>query len=78
MEKEELQAALEEAESSLEQEEAKVMRLQLEISTVRNEIERRIHEKEEEFENTRYVREIAFSHSNQVKLILFFYNFTQP
>jgi hypothetical protein len=42
------------------------------------EIERRIHEKEEEFENTRYVREIAFSHSNQVKLILFFYNFTQP
>jgi hypothetical protein len=44
---------LEEAESSLEQEEAKVMRVQLEISTVRNEIERRIHEKEEEFENTR-------------------------
>lgn len=60
MEKEELQAALEEAESSLEQEEAKVMRLQLEISTVRNEIERRIHEKEEEFENTRYVTEITY------------------
>ena len=71
MEKEELQAALEESESSLEQEEAKVTRLQLEISTFRNEIERRIHEKEEEFENTRYVTKIAFSHSNQMQLILF-------
>lgn len=53
MEKEELQAALEEAESSLEQEEAKVMRAQLEIATVRTEIDRRLQEKEEEFDNTR-------------------------
>ncbi|XP_061197039.1 myosin heavy chain, striated muscle-like isoform X3 [Saccostrea echinata] len=53
MEKEELQAALEEAEAALEQEEAKVMRSQLEISTVRAEIDRRLQEKEEEFENTR-------------------------
>ena len=53
MEKEELQAALEEAESALEQEETKVMRGQLEISTVRSEIERRLQEKDEEFENTR-------------------------
>lgn len=53
MEKEELQAALEEAEAALEQEEAKVMRSQLEISTVRADIDRRLHEKEEEFENTR-------------------------
>jgi myosin heavy chain 6/7 len=53
MEKEELQAALEEAESALEQEEAKVLRAQMELSTVRQEIDRRIHEKEEEFENTR-------------------------
>ncbi|KAK7113251.1 hypothetical protein V1264_012571 [Littorina saxatilis] len=53
LEKEELQAALEEAESALEQEEAKVMRAQLEISQVRSEIDRRIQEKEEEFENTR-------------------------
>ncbi|XP_052069633.1 myosin heavy chain, striated muscle-like isoform X2 [Mytilus californianus] len=53
MEKEELQAALEEAESALEQEEAKVMRGQLEISNVRSEIERRLQEKDEEFENTR-------------------------
>ena len=53
LEKEELQAALEEAESTLEQEEAKVLRAQMELSTVRQEIDRRIHEKEEEFENTR-------------------------
>ncbi|CAF3425009.1 unnamed protein product [Rotaria sp. Silwood1] len=53
LEKEELQAALEEAESALEQEEAKVLRVQMELSTVRQEIDRRIHEKEEEFENTR-------------------------
>lgn len=53
MEKEELQAALEEAESALEQEEAKVARAQLEIAAIRQEIDRRIAEKEEEFENTR-------------------------
>ncbi|CAF3451696.1 unnamed protein product [Rotaria socialis] len=53
LEKEELQAALEEAESALEQEEAKVLRVQMELSTVRQEIDRRIHEKEEEFETTR-------------------------
>jgi len=53
MEKEELQSALEEAESALEQEESKVMRGQLEISTIKQEIDRRIAEKEEEFESTR-------------------------
>ncbi|ODM92650.1 Myosin heavy chain, muscle [Orchesella cincta] len=52
-EKEELQAALEEAESALEQEESKVLRGQLELSQVKQEIDRRIQEKEEEFENTR-------------------------
>ncbi|XP_045127371.1 myosin heavy chain, muscle-like [Portunus trituberculatus] len=52
-EKEELQAALEEAEAALEQEENKVLRAQLELSQVRQEIDRRIQEKEEEFENTR-------------------------
>merc|ERR1711963_285015 len=46
----ELQAALEEAESALEQEENKVLRAQLELSQVKQEIERRIKEKEEEFE----------------------------
>jgi len=55
MEKQELQAALEEAESTLEQEEAKVARAQMEIQGIRSEIDRRIAEKEEEFENTRYV-----------------------
>ncbi|XP_052814276.1 myosin heavy chain, striated muscle-like [Mya arenaria] len=53
MEKQELQTALEEAESSLEQQEARVARAQLEIQGIRSEIDRRIAEKEEEFENTR-------------------------
>ena len=48
-EKLELQAALEEAEGALEQEENKVLRAQLELTQVRQEIERRIVEKEEEF-----------------------------
>merc|ERR1712080_336096 len=48
-EKEELQAALEEAEATLEQEENKVLRCQLELNAVRQEIERRLAEKEEEF-----------------------------
>merc|ERR1719370_666619 len=52
-EKEELQSALEEAEGALEQEENKVLRSQLELSQVRQEIDRRVAEKEEEFNNTR-------------------------
>merc|ERR1739838_1190114 len=52
-EKLELQAALEEAEGALEQEENKVLRAQLELTQVRQEIERRIAEKEEEFLTTR-------------------------
>merc|ERR1719266_1391532 len=53
VEKEELQAALEEAEGALEQEENKVLRASLELGQVRQEIDRKIHEKEEEFDNTR-------------------------
>merc|ERR1719334_540019 len=53
VDKEELQAALEEAEGALEQEENKVLRAQLELGQVRQEIDRKIHEKEEEFDNTR-------------------------
>merc|ERR1712055_958527 len=53
VEKEELQSALEEAEGALESEENKVLRAQLELSQVRQEIDRRIQEKEEEFDNTR-------------------------
>merc|ERR1719192_2974086 len=48
-EKMELQAALEEAEATLEQEENKVLRIQLELSQMRQEIERRIQKKEDEF-----------------------------
>merc|ERR1719236_307644 len=49
----ELQAALEEAEGALEQEENKVLRSQLELTQVRQEIERRIAEKDEEFLSTK-------------------------
>merc|ERR1712168_702501 len=53
VEKEELQGALEEAEGALEQEENKVLRASLELGQVKQEIDRKIAEKEEEFENTR-------------------------
>merc|ERR1712055_1135677 len=53
VEKDELAAALEEAEAALEQEENKYLRGQLEFSQVKQEIDRRIAEKEEEFDNTR-------------------------
>merc|ERR1711974_157049 len=52
-EKEELQAALEEAESTLEMEENKVLRAQLELAQVKQEIDIRVAEKEDEFNNTR-------------------------
>ena len=55
MEKEELQSALEEAEATLEQEEAKVQRAQVEIVGIRQEVDRRLAEKDEEFETTRYL-----------------------
>merc|ERR1712223_2124939 len=45
--------ALEEAEAALEQEENKVLRSQLELGQVRQEVDRKIAEKVEEFENTR-------------------------
>jgi len=59
VEKEELQAALEEAEAALEQEENKVLRAQLELGQVRQEIDRKIQEKMEEFDNTRKNHERA-------------------
>merc|ERR1719376_1667605 len=52
-EKEELQSALEEAEATLEMEENKVLRAQLELAQVKQEIDRRVAEKEDEFNNTR-------------------------
>merc|ERR1719486_1234776 len=48
-EKMELKSALEEAEATLEQEENKVLRCQMELTQVKQEIERRIAEKDEEF-----------------------------
>merc|ERR1712134_207798 len=42
-----------EAEGTLEQEENKVLRSQLELGQVRQEIDRRVAEKEEEFDNAR-------------------------
>merc|ERR1712209_43985 len=53
MEKDELQSALEEAEAALEKEEAKVMRATLEVAGIRQEIEKRLMEKEEGFDSTR-------------------------
>ncbi|XP_047184270.1 myosin-16-like [Scophthalmus maximus] len=53
VEREELHLALGEAEASLEVEEGKLVRVQLELAQVKADIDRRIHEKEEEFEVTR-------------------------
>merc|ERR1712027_120695 len=53
VEKEELQAALEEAESALEAEENKVLRAALELGQVKQDVDRKIAEKDEEFNNTR-------------------------
>merc|ERR1719312_265291 len=52
-EKEELQAAFEEAEATLEMEENKVLRAQLELAQVKQDIDRRVAEKEDVFNNTR-------------------------
>merc|ERR1719431_634577 len=52
-EKMELEAALSEAEGALEQEENKVLRCQLELTTIKQEIERRLAMKEEEFLTTK-------------------------
>merc|ERR1711972_553862 len=52
-ERNELQAALEEAEGAVETEEAKVLRLTVEMSQNKQDFERRIAEKEEEVDTTR-------------------------
>ncbi|XP_016068617.1 PREDICTED: myosin-7B [Miniopterus natalensis] len=52
-EKSELQAALEEAEGALELEETKTLRIQLELSQVKAEVDRKLAEKEEECTNLR-------------------------
>nr|XP_020137452.1 myosin-7B isoform X6 [Microcebus murinus] len=52
-EKSELQAALEEAEGALELEETKTLRIQLELSQVKAEVDRKLAEKDEECANLR-------------------------
>merc|ERR1711915_465079 len=52
-EKLELEAALSEAEGALEQEENKVLRIHLELTQVKQEIDKRIQKKEEEFASTK-------------------------
>merc|ERR1711935_847002 len=52
-EKLELEAALSEAEGALEQEENKVLRCQLELTEVNQEIDRRLTQKEDEFASTK-------------------------
>ena len=53
VEREELHAALQEAEDMLAAEESKTTMAQLELANVRADVDRRLHEKEEEFESTR-------------------------
>jgi len=52
-ERNEMQAALEEAEGAIEGEESKVLRLQVELAQVKQDLERRIAEKDEEIDNQR-------------------------
>merc|ERR1739838_612377 len=60
LEAEELRAALEEAEGALELEESRVLRLQLEMTQVKSDIDRKLQEKDEEFDSTRknYARSV--------------------
>ncbi|XP_065142127.1 myosin-1 isoform X2 [Paramisgurnus dabryanus] len=51
--KSDIQAALEEAEGTLEHEESKTLRVQLELSQVRTEVERKLAERDEEIDNIR-------------------------
>ncbi|XP_044033500.1 myosin-1-like isoform X3 [Siniperca chuatsi] len=50
IEKTEIQTALEEAEASLEHEESKILRIQLELTQVKGEVDRRLAEKDEEID----------------------------
>ncbi|KFV70405.1 Myosin-7, partial [Dryobates pubescens] len=54
-EKSDIQAALEEAEGALEHEESKTLRIQLELNQIKADVDRKLAEKDEEFENLRCV-----------------------
>jgi len=60
-ERDELQVTLEEAEAALEQEEAKVERSLADVAAAKDEMERRLAEKDEEFESLRYARHCSTS-----------------
>uniref|UniRef100_A0A452TF54 Myosin-7B n=1 Tax=Ursus maritimus TaxID=29073 RepID=A0A452TF54_URSMA len=60
-EKSELQAALEEAEGALELEETKTLRIQLELSQVKAEVDRKLAEKDEERNHQRAVESLQAS-----------------
>ena len=53
---------------TLEQEENKVLRAQLELGQTKQEIDRKIAEKEEEFENTRFVLILFYQSFNSLDL----------
>ena len=53
VDKDEVQCALEEAEATLEQKENKLLSIQIEAAQVRQAIDKKIQEKEGEFQNTR-------------------------
>merc|ERR1711915_446576 len=58
-EKDELQAGLEEAEIALEAAESKVLKGQLELSEIKHDIDRKVQEKEAEFETVRKTQVVA-------------------
>merc|ERR1711893_82903 len=66
-EKMELESALSEAEGALEQEENKVLRCQLELTQVRQEIDRRMGEKDEEFQVTNENMQSAVESESKAK-----------
>jgi hypothetical protein len=72
--RDELQSALEAAESALEQSEAKVSLAQMEVVNVRQEIERRLTEKDDEFNGTR-VNHARALESMQVSHYFYYYFF---
>ena len=67
-EKLELQVAIESAEGGLEKEEAKVSKLQMDLGQLRQELFRKLHEKDLEFENTRRCHQRSVE-SIQVRII---------
>ena len=71
-ERNDTQAALEEAEGAVEAEESKVLRLQVELAQTKQDIDRRLREKDEEFDNNRRNSQRAME-SMQVQSFIFVY-----